>query len=265
MTIESQLLEELLLIMARLRDPKSGCPWDLAQTFESIVPHTLEEAYEVAYAIEKGDYRELQGELGDVLLQILFYCQIAQEQEKFNMHAVMVGLKEKLISRHPHLFGQVVVKDAAEQHQLWQSIKANERKEKLQENNRVLADIPLNLPGLSRAQKLQQRAAEVGFDWPNLEPVLHKLREEVAELEESCRENETEAIKEELGDILFVCANIARHMNTDAEAVMRKANAKFEKRFNFIEDAVQKSGKAWDEFTLEDLEVWWQAAKRVTK
>lgn len=260
---ENELLTELLAIMARLRHPEEGCPWDLKQTFASIVPHTLEEAYELADAIEKEDYQELKAELGDVLLQILFYCQMAKEQALFDIQEVMEHLKHKLISRHPHLFGEEKVKDEKELKQLWASIKATERQAKYQGNNRILAGVPLNLPGLSRAQKLQQRAAEVGFDWPNLRPVLEKLREEVAELEVSCTQNDKEAIEEELGDILFVCANIARHIQADAEAIMRKANAKFESRFNFIEQNVKESDKAWADFSLEEMEAFWQIAKKI--
>jgi len=260
---EAKLIHELLEIMAKLRHPEEGCPWDLKQTFASIVPHTLEEAYELADAIEKGDYQELKAELGDLLFQILFYCQIANEQALFDMQEVMEHLKNKLISRHPHLFGDVKVKDEKAVKQLWANIKAQERQKKYQDDNRILAAIPLNLPGLSRAQKLQQRAAEVGFDWPNLTPVLEKLREEVAELEVSCTQNDKAAIKEELGDILFVCANIARHLQSDAEAIMRDANTKFESRFNYIEQNVRESGKGWEDFSLEEMEVFWQMAKKI--
>jgi nucleoside triphosphate diphosphatase len=256
-------MKEILEIMAKLRDPQKGCPWDLAQTFETIAPFTIEEAYEVQDAIQKGTPSDILEELGDLLLQIVFYCQMAQEKKWFGFSDVAAKLKEKLIRRHPHIFADEKVGSSEEQHQLWENLKIKERQQKFN-NNSVLNGIPKNLPGLMRAQKLQARAASVGFDWPSIEPVLDKLKEEVKEFEE-CYPIDKTAAKEELGDILFVCANLARHLKLDAESVIRDANIKFERRFNGVEERVIASEKAWEEYSLAELENYWQEVKVTEK
>jgi ATP diphosphatase len=216
-------LTELLAIMARLRDPKEGCEWDLKQSFASIVPHTLEEAYEVADTIERKALSELPAELGDLLYQIIFYCQIAKEQQLFDFNDVTKLLKEKLIRRHPEIFA-----DAKHNH--WDALKRAENP-----HQGLLSSIPTHLPALSQAQKQQNRAATVGFDWPSITPVIAKLQEEITEFEEAYAAGDQSAINEELGDILFVCANLARHAKLDAEQVLRQANRKFARRFGGVE------------------------------
>lgn len=246
----NQHLEELLDIMAKLRDPVEGCPWDRLQTFATIVPHTLEEAYEVADAIERKAYKELPAELGDLFFQILFYCQMAKEQELFDIKDVLQSLKEKLVRRHPHVFN-------GEDKKPWEELKKQENP-----NAPLLSAIPKHFPALSGAQKLQNKAATVGFDWPSLKPVLAKLQEEILEFEEAFASKDQAAMQEELGDILFVCANLARHAKLDAEQTLRLANQKFKRRFNGVENKVKASGKEWDAFTLEALEAFWQQVKR---
>ncbi len=258
MSEESSNINALLAIMATLRSPDKGCPWDRAQTLQSIVPHTIEEAYEVADAIEKGNPQEIKSEVADLLLQVVFYCQIAKEQGLFDFAEVVDALKEKLIRRHPHIFGDAQVED---HHSLWESIKEEERKQK-SADHAVLADVAVSLPALLRAQKLQARAARVGFDWPHINYVLDKVHEEIEEFKQSFKDNDLNATQEELGDILFVCANLARHIKSDAETILRKANQKFERRFGGVEQKVLASGRAWDKFTLAELEAFWQAVKQ---
>lgn len=247
----TELLAELLDIMTTLRSVDKGCAWDRAQTFATIVPHTLEEAYEVADVIERQALNELPGELGDLFYQVLFYCQMAKEQQLFALSDVLQALKEKLIRRHPHVFEG----DASRS---WDEIKQAEKN-----SVGLLDSVPQHLPALSGAQKLQNRAATVGFDWPNIRPVIAKLQEEIAEFEEAFVANEQAAMQEELGDILFVCANLARHAKLDAEQTLRLANQKFTRRFNGVEEQVNASGKAWQDFSLEELEAFWQAVKAV--
>lgn len=243
------ILQELLSIMQKLRDPVEGCPWDRAQTFATIVPHTLEEAYEVAEAIECKALNELPGELGDLFFQILFYCQMAKEQGLFDIQDVFQNLKEKLVRRHPHVFN-------GEEKRPWEELKKAENPDAP-----LLDSITQNLPALSIAQKLQKRAATVGFDWPSLKPVLAKLQEEIAEFEEAFESKDQAAMQEELGDILFVCANLARHAKLDAEQTLRLANQKFRRRFNGVEEKVKNSGKDWQAFSLDELEAFWQKVK----
>lgn len=255
-------IQELLDIMTRLRDPVQGCPWDKSQTFESIIPHTLEETYEVIDAIERAEPQDIKVELGDLLLQILFYCQIGKEKSWFDFHDVVSALEEKLIRRHPHIFsGEKMHNTAEEQHNLWEALKEKERQKKQQSTPGVLADIPKNLPALVRAQKLQARAARVGFDWPHIRFVLDKIQEEIKEFEESYTQNDKMALEEELGDILFVCANLARHIKSDAETILRRANDKFERRFSGVESRVNQSGQSWEAFTLEALDQFWDEVK----
>lgn len=266
MNKEDTSIQALLDIMARLRDPIQGCPWDKEQTFETIIPHTLEEAYEVIDAIERAEPADIKAELGDLLLQILFYCQIGKEKSWFDFYDVAQELKEKLMRRHPHIFSDEKMNASAkEHHDLWESLKEKERQEKHQSTPTVLADIPKNLPALMRAQKLQARAARVGFDWPHIRFVLDKIQEEIKEFEDSYAQNDPKALEEELGDILFVCANLARHINVNAETILRRANDKFERRFNGVEDKVRQSGKPWDSFTLEILDTFWDEVKAQEK
>ena len=268
-------LDDLLHLMARLRDPQYGCPWDLKQSYASIVPHTIEEAYEVADAIERGDFEHLPGELGDLLFQVVYYSQLAREEGRFEFAQVVDGITRKLLRRHPHvlvdgdLYG---APDAAKLNeaavkQRWEEIKAEERAEKAAapEQLSLLDDVPHALPSLSRAVKLQKRAAQVGFDWPEALPVVDKVREELDEVLEAMSENDPEAIAEELGDLLFVVGNLARHLKVDPEAALRAANAKFERRFRFIEQALREAGRAMENCALEELDALWGEAKKLEK
>ena len=247
----------LLDIMARLRDPESGCPWDIEQSFASIAPYTIEEAYEVADAIERGAMDELPGELGDLLLQTVYHTQMGQEAGQFSFASVTKAIADKMIARHPHVFGdESRDKSATQQTADWEKIKAAERQ------GRTLDGVALGLPALLRAVKLQKRAARVGFDWPEIAQVLDKMQEEARELVEA-RETLTQAeIAEEMGDLLFVMANLARHLHVDPEAALRGANAKFTRRFAHIEDALAAIGKTPAQSDLAEMDALWNAAKQ---
>lgn len=268
-------LDDLLHLMARLRDPQYGCPWDLKQNYATIVPHTIEEAYEVADAIERGDFDHLPGELGDLLFQVVYYSQLAREEGRFEFAQVVDGITTKLIRRHPHVFpdgdpyGAVDVPklDEAAVKQRWEAIKAEERAEHAAapEQLSLLDDVPNALPSLSRAIKLQKRAAQVGFDWPEALPVVDKVREELDEVLEAMSENDPEAIQEEIGDLLFVVSNLARHLKVDPETALRAANGKFERRFRFIEQALREQGRAMQDCALEELDALWGEAKKLEK
>jgi tetrapyrrole methylase family protein/MazG family protein/ATP diphosphatase len=234
--------------MARLRDPASGCPWDLEQTFASIAPYTLEEAYEVADAIERNDLNDLKEELGDLLLQV-----------------VAAAICDKMVRRHPHVFGEAAFESVAEQGVAWEEIKAAERAAKGAHRAGVLDDVPAGLPGLVRAVKLTKRAARVGFDWPNTLSVLEKLREETAELEVEIAAGDKAKAREELGDLLFVCANLARKLDVDPEDTLRAANAKFVRRFGFIERALATQGRRPEQSDLAEMDALWDEAKRVER
>lgn len=250
-------MERLLEIMRRLRDPESGCPWDIEQTFETIAPYTIEEAYEVADAIQRGDYPELEGELGDLLLQTVYHTSIGADLGHFTFASVANAISDKMVARHPHVFGDESREKSAEQQTRdWETIKAAERAGKSQKG--TLDGIALNLPALTRAVKLQKRAARVGFDWPSTEEVLDKLREEIAELADADTPDE---MAEEFGDLLFVMANLARHMEIDPEEALRATNAKFTRRFKSIEDKLQVRGKRPEDSTLEEMDALWDAAK----
>lgn len=253
----AEVLRELLAIMAKLRSTE-GCAWDRAQTFATIVPHTLEEAYEVADVIERNQLNELPSELGDLFHQILFYSQMAKEQGLFDLYDVLVALKEKLLRRHPHVFN-------GEAFQTWDELKKLEKQKKQNKQDGLLSDVLMNLPALSSAQKLQKKAATVGFDWPDVHPVIAKLHEEISEFEEAFASGDKSAMQEELGDILFVCANLARHAKLDAEQTLRLANEKFKRRFNGVEQYVTASNKPWDSHNLEALEAFWQLVKKSEK
>ena len=253
-------LTRLLAIMARLRDPATGCPWDIEQTFQTIAPYTIEEAYEVADAIERGDMGELEGELGDLLLQTVYHTQIGQEAGHFSFASVAKSISDKMIARHPHVFGDASRdKSAAQQTLDWEKIKAVERR------GRTLDGVALGLPALLRAVKLQKRAARVGFDWPDISMVLDKLQEEARELAEARDTMSKAEISDELGDMLFVMANLARHLQVDPEAALRGANAKFTRRFAHIEDALEAIGKAPSNSNLAEMDALWNAAKQAER
>lgn len=268
-------LNDLLHLMARLRDPQHGCPWDLQQNYASIVPHTLEEAYEVADAIESGDFDHLPGELGDLLFQVVYYSQLAREEGRFDFATVVDGITRKLVRRHPHVFPdgdlygspELPRLDEAAIKQRWEEIKAEERAEKAAapEQLSLLDDVPSALPALSRAAKLQKRAAQVGFDWPEALPVVDKVREELGEVLEAMSENDPQAIAEELGDLLFVVVNLARHLKVDPENALRAANGKFERRFRFIEQALREAGRPIESCDLEELDGLWGEAKKAER
>lgn len=268
-------LEDLLHLMARLRDPQFGCPWDVKQTYASIVPHTLEEAYEVADAIERGDFDHLQGELGDLLFQVVYYSQLAREEGRFEFDGVVDSITRKLIRRHPHVFptGDLYAPletpqlDEAQVKQRWEEIKAEERaaKSDAPEQLSLLDDVPCVLPALSRSAKLQKRAAQVGFDWPDALPVVDKVREKLDEVLEAMADNDAPAIADEVGDLLFAVVNLARHLKVDPESALRAANTKFERRFRFIEQALRQTHRPIENCTLEELDALWGEAKRQEK
>ncbi|WP_045836203.1 nucleoside triphosphate pyrophosphohydrolase [Hyphomicrobium sp. 99] len=286
----SRDISRLVEIMAALRTPKTGCPWDLEQTFETIAPYTIEEAYEVADAIARKDLVDLKDELGDLLLQVVYHSRIAEEQGAFALGDVVLSSTKKMIRRHPHVFGDGAARDPAAVKLTWEEIKAEERAEKAAERSHLpgtasspshksatLADVPVGLPALTRAIKLQDKAARVGFDWPNLQPVFEKLKEEIGELEEALvasgdsppgsrpPSGNQDAIKEEFGDMLFVMANIARHLKLDPEAALRAANDKFVRRFAHIEKALGERGKSPSQSSLAEMDALWDEAKVIEK
>ena len=252
----------LINIMAALRTPETGCPWDLEQSFATIAPYTIEEAYEVADAIAQGNLVSLKEELGDLLFQVVFHARMAEEQGAFDFNEVVQGLSDKMEARHPHVFGTHAIETAEQQTQNWEVMKAKERAAKLADDPSLLADIPLALPALMRAEKLTKRAARVGFDWPSLDEVFEKLTEEIGETQEAIAEGDQAHIEEEIGDVLFVLANLARKAKVDPEVALRSANAKFERRFRWIEEALQRDGKSPETSSLEEMDGLWNLAKR---
>jgi ATP diphosphatase len=268
-------LVDLLHLMSRLRDPQYGCPWDLQQDYRSIVPHTLEEAYEVADVIERGAFAELPGELGDLLFQVVYYSQLATEEGRFGFAEVVDAITRKLVRRHPHVFADGDLYgapgaprlDEAAIKQRWEQIKAEERAERAEAPQQLslLDDVPHSLPALSRAGKLQKRAAQIGFDWPAALPVVDKVREELDEVLEAMSENDVEAVRDEIGDLLFSVTNLARHLQVDPEAALRAANQKFERRFRFIEQALQDAGRSAEDCSLDQLDALWGEAKRAER
>lgn len=272
----SRDIARLIEIMAALRTPGTGCPWDLEQDFASIAPYTVEEAYEVADAIARGDKIDLKDELGDLLLQVVFHSRMAEEEGSFSFPDVVEAITSKLIRRHPHVFGDARDLSPAEVKALWHRIKAQEKADKAaahraaglpeaSEDRGVLAGVPHTLPALTRAWKLQAKASTVGFDWNDARLVLDKIREETAEIEEALAGGSKEAIREEIGDLLFVVANLARHVDADPEGCLNAANIKFERRFRGIEDALAAEGRDAKDATLDELEALWQAVKRMEK
>lgn len=265
-------LDDLLFLMNRLRDPQWGCPWDVQQTYASIVPYTLEEAYEVADAIERSDFKHLPGELGDLLFQVVYYSQLAKEEGRFEFANVVDGIVAKLIRRHPHVFPTSELYAAVDTPRLseeqvknrWEAIKAEERAQRSSapEQLSLLDDVPLALPALNRAAKLQKRAAQVGFDWPEALPVVDKVREELDEVLEAMAADDHAGQQDEIGDLLFVVVNLARHLRVDPEVALRQANAKFERRFRFIEQALRDTRRGMEDCTLQEMEALWGEAKR---
>ncbi len=259
---QTSQIARLLEIMARLRTPDGGCPWDLEQNFATIAPYTIEEAYEVAEAIHQDDMGALKDELGDLLLQVVFHARMAEEAELFDFEAVAKAISDKMVRRHPHVFGDGNEASPAGVKLSWEAIKAEERAAKAAADGdaqSVLDGVALGLPALSRAEKLQKRAARVGFDWPDLLPVFDKVNEEIAEIkEENVSNGASERLEDEIGDLLFAVTNLARHLGVDAEGALRRGNAKFERRFHAVE---ARFPDGLDGVSLDDMETAWQAAK----
>lgn len=275
----SYSLQDLLVCMARLRNPETGCPWDLKQDFASILPHTLEEAYEVADAIERQDWPHLEEELGDLLFQVIFYGQMATERDLFSVNSVIDKLVTKLIRRHPHVFPEGTLEserdagispEEAEVNANWDAIKRQEKRLKAQqgiieaEDTGLLADIPVTLPAMNRAVKMQKKASKVGFDWTHIDGVLDKIREELQEVEAEIASGDQAALESEIGDLLFAITNLARHRNIDPEVALRGTNQRFYQRFTDVEQQVEQRG-GWDKVSQDDMEAAWEAAKQRQK
>ncbi len=260
---EKKSITDLLRIMEALREPETGCPWDVIQTYGSIAPYTIEEAYEVADAIQRSDFDDLKEELGDLLLQVVYHSQMAREDGHFSFDDVVQAISEKMIRRHPHVFGSDEERANFNPEGFWERAKAEEKSGKPSPGQSVLDGVPLALPALVRAIKLQDKAARVGFDWPDMEPVLDKIREEIAELEDATTlENPSrEKIAEEYGDLLFVVANLGRHLQVDPEDVLRKANAKFIRRFGGVEELLKARGKTPEQSDLKEMDALWDEVK----
>lgn len=260
---DARKIDALLDVMARLRSPDGGCPWDLEQNFRTIAPYTIEEAYEVADAIERGDMKGLKEELGDLLFQSVFHAQMAKEEGLFSFGDVAQAIADKMIRRHPHVFGEDDMRSAEEQTAAWEEQKAEERKAKGADG--LLDDVPAGLPGLTRAVKLQKRAGRVGFDWPDARSVLDKIAEETEELKEAMDAGEKDHIEEEFGDLLFVLANLSRHLDIDPESALRRANEKFIRRFRHIEKTFAERGESLAYASLDAMETVWDEAKALDK
>jgi MazG family protein len=266
-TTKSGNIEDLLEIMARLRDPDGGCPWDVEQTFATIVPHTIEEAYEVADAIENNDMGSLKDELGDLLFQVVFYAQMAKEAGDFNFNDVVAAISGKMVRRHPHVFADAVYENSDERLHAWEESKRLERAEKEATNDAdsesALDGVINALPALSRANKLQKRAARVGFDWDSIVPVVGKVREELEEVEAEIQSGDRKRLEDELGDLLFCCVNLARKLDIDPETALRGGNSKFERRFRRMEALLAADGLGFNDMPVDDvLDKYWTQAKR---
>jgi ATP diphosphatase len=268
----SKDISRLLEIMAALRTPVTGCPWDVEQTFETIAPYTLEEAYEVADAIERGDLDDLRDELGDLLLQVVFHARMAEEQGEFGFGEVVEAITRKMIRRHPHVFGDDDARGAGMAKGMWNRIKAEEKAEKREarlargldpkDNGAGYLDsVPVALPALTRALKLQEKAAHVGFDWKHAKPILDKIEEEIGELREAMEKQNTASIADEFGDVLFALVNFGRHLKIDAETALRGTNEKFRSRLHHVERELEASGSSLEKATLDEMEALWQQAK----
>ena len=253
-------MDRLLAIMRALRDPETGCPWDVQQTFATIAPYTIEEAYEVADAIDRGDMDDLKGELGDLLFQSVFHAQMAEDAGAFNFSDIARTMSDKMVARHPHVFGdESNAKTPDQQSADWEKIKAAERAGR--DEGRTLDGVAIGLPALLRALKLQKRAARVGFDWPDVGHVIDKIAEEAAEVVEARDTLTQDELNEEVGDLLFVMANLARHLNVDPEDALRKANAKFQRRFEGVEEALAEMGKTPAQSDLAEMDALWDQVK----
>jgi len=259
-------IKDLLNIMNRLRDPATGCPWDCEQSFASIAPYTIEEAYEVADAIARGDLADLKDELGDLLFQVVFHSKLASEIGAFDFNGVVEAIEQKLLRRHPHVFGEQIIETAKQQTQLWEALKEHERLSKHINTPTfvsVLDGVAVSLPALTRSVKLQQRAARVGFDWPDVQPVFEKVIEELDEVKQAVEENNTsEKIEEEIGDLMFSVSNLARHLGIDPEMAMRACNAKFERRFKAIELAAHERSLSLSDMTPAEIDSLYQTVKQ---
>lgn len=252
----------LLQIMAQLRHPEKGCSWDLKQNFSSLIPYTIEEAYEVADAIERNDLEDLKSELGDLLLQVVFHSRIAEEQGLFDFEQVSKNISEKLIRRHPHVFSGKKFANDEERKRAWEAAKAEERKAKASAGkNSILDGIAKNLPALVQCEKLLYRASSYGFDWPETSPVFDKVQEELNEVKEAWEAGDPEHVEEEIGDLLLVVVNLARHLKVDPETALKQSNKKFTRRFQYIERQVQATGKKFSECHLDELDAYWDEAK----
>ncbi len=255
-------IDDLLKIMETLRAPDKGCPWDREQTHHTILPHTIEEVYEIAEAIQSGDTSHFKDELGDLLFQIIFYCQIASEHDDFDLNDVVTNLKHKLTRRHPHVFADTKIESASDLSRRWEQVKRQERQEKGIRDDGILDNISSAMPALIHAKKLQKKAATVGFDWDDTAPVFDKVEEELAEIKaEIANDESSEKIAEEVGDMLFACVNLARHLNVDAETALMSANRKFKQRFHYIETKLNEQGKALDEASLDEMDALWDESK----
>jgi len=261
----SEQIERLIDIMAALRHPTTGCPWDVQQTFATIAPYTIEEAYEVADAITRGDLQDLKDELGDLLLQVVFHARMAEEQQQFNFNDIAESISDKMIRRHPHVFGTDGADTADAVKVSWESIKAAERHEKNHGTDAppsALAGVAMALPALQRAEKLSKRAARVGFEWPAISMVFDDIREELAELEAEIGDTpDSDRLEDEMGDLLFCIANLARTLKVDPEAALRRTNDKFTRRFHHVEACVEQSGRRIEDVPLQELDGYWDSAK----
>jgi len=267
LTDQQTQIERLRAVMAALRTPETGCPWDLKQDFASIAPYTIEEAYEVVDAIARDDMDDLKLELGDLLLQVVFHARMAEEQGLFDFNDVANAISDKMQFRHPHVFSDTHVADATQVQDNWEALKAAERAKKVpnSEPASLMDDVPNALPGLTRAVKLQKRAAQAGFDWQAAAPILAKLDEEVAEFkaEMSAETIDKQRLTDEFGDMLFVMANLARHLKLDPETAIRSTNRKFDRRFRYVEQKAAENGEKMDALSLEALEAYWQESKQI--
>lgn len=255
-------LQRLLQVMEQLRDPETGCSWDKKQDFTSLIPYTLEEAYEVVDAIERDDMQDLKAELGDLLFQVVFHSRLAEEQGLFDFDQVAESVADKLVRRHPHVFADVVYANEAEQKQAWETLKASERKVKEAQNHTILSGVAKNLPALVQCQKIQDRAANHGFDWSEIEPVYEKVLEELDEVKEAWLSGDQQHIEEEIGDLLLISVNLARHMQVNPEQALKKSTEKFTRRFEYIEQKVTQSGREVNRCDLAELDSLWNEAKK---